>query len=68
MAEATGIEPVRVYGPRRFQDAFLDLPDYFRINYKLVGIEGLEPPRISPRASKTRTAANYVICPIKWSE
>ena len=35
--------------------------------YKLVGIEGLEPPRISPRASKARTAANYVICPLKWS-
>ena len=25
--------------------------------YKLVGIEGLEPPRISPRASKTRVSA-----------
>ena len=67
MAEAVGIEPTRVYSPRRFQDAFLDLPDYFRKN-KLVGIEGLEPPRISPRASKTRMAANYIICPIKWSE
>ena len=30
LAEAVGIEPTRVYGPRRFQDAFLDLPDYFR--------------------------------------
>ena len=34
----------------------------------MVGIEGLEPPRISPRASKTRAAANYAIRPIKWSE
>ena len=33
----------------------------------MVGIEGLEPPRISPRASKTRAAANYAIRPIKWS-
>ena len=32
MAEATGIEPVRVYGPSCFQDSFLDLPDYFHIN------------------------------------
>jgi hypothetical protein len=24
MAEAVGLAPTRVYGPRRFQDAFLD--------------------------------------------
>lgn len=29
MAEAARIELARVYGPRRFQDAFLGLPDYF---------------------------------------
>ena len=66
MAEAVGIEPTRVLRPQAFSRRFPRPAGL--LPYKLVGIEGLEPPRITPRASKTRTAANYVICPIKWSE
>ena len=62
MAEAVGIEPTRAINPSCFQDSFLDLTGL--LPYKLVGTEGIAPPRTTDLKSIASASFAFVHVPI----
>lgn len=64
MVPMVGLEPTRRLRQRILNPPRLPIPPHRHCYLNLVGIEGLEPPRLSAARSKRAAATNYTISPL----